>query len=171
MFPLQLRHHFQRASGENKSSSSLWPQEIIFSSFVFRRSITSQVFCSMSLQAFGSPVFILHLYGSNTGAHDVLCRAFAPDLSIAQKPIISSDPVHKSRHSHHRLSLSPSRTLKHMGASPSFRTLLQPLLQSLCWFRFSHKKLSSFCFGSSSRFNLSSHGGTFFFPEVSLPVM
>ena len=95
----------------------------------FGEAFTSQVFCSRFLQAFGSPVLNLRLFGSNR--------------AVAAIP---------------KMSLSPSRTLKHMGTFPSFRTILQSSLQNLCRFRITNWKFSSFCSASSSQFNLSSIG-------------
>ena len=99
-----------------------------------------------------------------TEAHDVLSRVFASDLSITQKPRVSSDPLRKDRHSHpHTFSVivwnfdACGKVSSFVPRDPAI-IIAEPLLIPNFL-----PEVVGFCSGNSSRFNFGSQGSTFFF--------
>ena len=89
-------------------------------------------------------------------AYDVLSRVFASGLSITQKPRVSSDPLHKDRHTYPQT----FSVIVHDSAIIIAEPVLIPNVQP---------KVVGFCSGNSSRLNLGSQGGVFFFfQQISL---
>ena len=123
---------FRRAS-EQTGAPLLFGLEISFSSFSsLLRSSTSQVVCPRSLQAFGSPVLIYAPLRSRNEAYDVLSRVFVSGLSITQKPRVSSDPLHKDRHTYPQtFSTIVQNCEAHGNVSIFLRASLQSSMQNL----------------------------------------
>ena len=105
---------------EQTRAPLLFGLETSFSSFSFLRSSTSQVFCPRSLRGLGSPVLTYAPLWLQERILRYPQSCFASDLSITQKPRVSSDPLHKDRHTYPQSSLSSCRTSKRMGTFPFF---------------------------------------------------
>ena len=112
---------FRRTFGEDRSSSSFRPQDLNSSHSFLQRGITSLVFCPRSLQTFSSPVLNLRLFGSRNEA-TMSSVAFLPQVFQSHRsPGFPQIPFYtRAVTAIPKLSLSSSRTLKHVGAFPSF---------------------------------------------------
>ena len=150
---------------------SFFGLEIPLSSFSFLlRSNSSQVACPRSLRAFGSPVLTCAPLWLQERSQRYPQSRFASDLSITQRPRVSSDPLHKDRHTFTQSSLSSCRNAKRMETFPSFPRDSAFINAEPLFMQNFQPEVVGFCSGNSSRLNFGSPGGAFFFfQQMSLP--